>query len=48
MKIFGVVAIETFIDLGISFCRKGWLGPDDILNCWDAKRVSKFFAKQPT
>jgi DNA polymerase (family 10) len=37
-----------FIDLGISFCRKGWLGPDDILNCWDAKRVSKFFAKQPT
>ncbi|HCN09637.1 MAG TPA: DNA polymerase/3'-5' exonuclease PolX [Lentisphaeria bacterium] len=38
-----------FIELGIGFCRKGWLAPDDILNCWDAKKVEKFFKtrKQP-
>ena len=38
-----------FIELGIGFCRKGWLEAEDILNCWDAKKVAKFFKarKQP-
>lgn len=28
---------------GIGFCRKGWMGPEQILNCWSTERVRAFF-----
>ncbi len=32
-----------YVTDGIGFCRKGWLTADDIINCWPAVKVRKFF-----
>ncbi len=35
----------NFIDDGIKCCQKGWLSADNILNCWEAEKINRFFEK---
>jgi len=37
------VASMEWMDLGISIARKGWLEPENILNCLNAEKFLKFF-----
>lgn len=47
-----VLAIDTdshargqldFMRFGVGTARRGWLGPDDVVNCWPLDRVRAFF-----
>ena len=33
-----------FVDSGMSFCRKGWLQAEDVINCWPVDKLKRFFA----
>ena len=35
-----------FIKTGVGFCRKGWLGRDDIINCWSIDKLRGFWANR--
>ena len=41
-------SLEGFdnIRYGVGIARKGWLTKDDVMNCWDLKKISSYFSKR--
>jgi DNA polymerase (family 10) len=34
------------VEYGIGVARKGWLGPEDVVNTWELDAVQRYFARR--